>query len=321
MAIDTTPSTVATNALQAIPFSSLIGGPLNACIQAQAQAAKTSWEFIKNVGLTPDGKEAITVTFMYMKGGQMVKLIVPLLAIVPIPYIAIDAVNIDFKANISASSSSVSENTESTNYGGEVFGSMGIGWGPFSLKTDFKANYSSKKDSKATAESKYSVEYTMDVHVGASQAAMPAGLATVLNILQSSITEANPTGDLIASPMALYISKRDDQTVVNIEATAKSSNGLLMSGQEITFTLTPPASSNVTFKTLEVSKGTVKSGTTPSGTTLTGITDDKGILGLRITLDPASTNADKVSVPLAITSTIDKNAKTVNANVFVDPSA
>ena len=32
MIIDRTPSQVVTNSLQAIPFSSLIGGPLNACI-------------------------------------------------------------------------------------------------------------------------------------------------------------------------------------------------------------------------------------------------------------------------------------------------
>ena len=42
MAIDTTPSQVATSALQAIPFGSMIGGPLNACIEAQAMAAQTS---------------------------------------------------------------------------------------------------------------------------------------------------------------------------------------------------------------------------------------------------------------------------------------
>ncbi|WP_353885290.1 hypothetical protein [uncultured Bacteroides sp.] len=42
MAIDTTPSQVATSALQAIPFGSIIGGPLKAAIEAQAMAAQTS---------------------------------------------------------------------------------------------------------------------------------------------------------------------------------------------------------------------------------------------------------------------------------------
>ena len=50
MAVDKTPSQVATSALQAIPFGSIIGGPLKACVEAQALAAKTTWEFIQNVG-------------------------------------------------------------------------------------------------------------------------------------------------------------------------------------------------------------------------------------------------------------------------------
>ena len=54
MAISNVPANVATSAMQAIPFSSMIGGPLKACIEAQAMAAKTSWEFIKEVGLNTD---------------------------------------------------------------------------------------------------------------------------------------------------------------------------------------------------------------------------------------------------------------------------
>ena len=61
MAIDSTPSQVATSALQAIPFGSIIGAPLKACIaplkaciEAQAMAAQTSWQFIQEVGLNTD---------------------------------------------------------------------------------------------------------------------------------------------------------------------------------------------------------------------------------------------------------------------------
>ena len=35
MAVDKTPSQVATSALQAIPFGSIIGGPLKACVEAR----------------------------------------------------------------------------------------------------------------------------------------------------------------------------------------------------------------------------------------------------------------------------------------------
>ena len=113
MAVNDAPSNIASNALSAIPFSSMIGGPLNACIEAQAMAAKTTWDFIQEVGLNtnPDTgeKTAVNVSFSFMQGGRMVQLNVPLLTIVPIPYIAIHSIDINFKASISASSSSVSE--------------------------------------------------------------------------------------------------------------------------------------------------------------------------------------------------------------------
>ena len=196
MAIDPTPSTVATNALQAIPFSSLIGGPLDACVQAQAQAARTSYEFITGVGLTIDPitgeQKTINITFQYNNQGQLATLVVPLIAIVPIPYLGINTVEIDFLANISASSSSVAETTSDTELGVDVSAEAALTVGPFSLKITANANYSSKQHSKASQDSKYSVEYTMGVKVQGGSTDMPAGLAAVLNILQGSITSTSP---------------------------------------------------------------------------------------------------------------------------------
>lgn len=57
MVKDSTPSHVATDALQGIPFGSIIGGPLKACIEAQSELAKAAAEFMKEAGLDPD-KEA-----------------------------------------------------------------------------------------------------------------------------------------------------------------------------------------------------------------------------------------------------------------------
>lgn len=242
MAIDTTPSNVATNALQAIPFSSLIGGPLDACIEAQAKAAKTTWDFIKQVGLNEDKdgqRSAINVTFAYQKDGQMMNLVVPLLTIVPIPYIAITDVSIAFKAKISAEASTITEATESESKNGELSGSAGVGFGPFSAKVDFKGGFSSKKDSKATQESKYSVEYTMDVAVKAGQDSMPAGLAQVLNILQSSISTADPKGVLRASSRTLELKDNNPRTLTltfrDREGLAKSTELTVEGGEKFTF--------------------------------------------------------------------------------------
>ena len=202
MAISNVPANVATSAMQAIPFSSMIGGPLKACIEAQAMAAKTSWEFIKEVGLNTDEKgqkSAVMVAFSFNKGGRMTQLNVPLLTIVPIPYIAINSVDINFKANINASSSSVSENSSHTEYCGEVDAKAKLNLGLFSLEANLKANYSTKKDSKATEESKYSVESTIDVAVKAGQESMPAGMARVLEMLNGAVDTVDVKGELMVN--------------------------------------------------------------------------------------------------------------------------
>ena len=87
----------ALNQLNNLPFDNIIGGPLNAAINAQAQAAETTVDFIQRVGMKDINgeKEAINVQFVYEdSSGQSRRITVPILAIVPIPFIVIDAVNI-----------------------------------------------------------------------------------------------------------------------------------------------------------------------------------------------------------------------------------
>ena len=227
MAIDSAPSQVATSALQAIPFGSIIGAPLKACIEAQAMAAQTSWQFIQEVGLNTDSsgkKEAVNVTFGFIQNGHMVQLNVPLLTIVPIPYIAIHDIDINFKANISASSSSVSETSSSSSLDAGAEISAKAGWGPFSVEAKMKANYSSKKDSKATQNSQYSVEYTMDVAVKAGQDSMPAGLAKVLELLGNTLDVNDPDGTLEVSETNFTIPKGSGP--VELIVTYKNPKGL-----------------------------------------------------------------------------------------------
>ena len=180
MAIDRSAAEAATSSLQSLPFGNIIGGPLVACVEAQAQAARTSWEFIQNVGLYADGEEkkTVNVSFQFIKDGRMAQITVPLLTIVPIPYIAINSIDINFKANISASAAS----TETENSSSSVDTSVSASARCFWARGSMNASYSSKKDSSATRDSKYSVEYTMDVAVHAGQDSMPAGMAKVLDV-------------------------------------------------------------------------------------------------------------------------------------------
>lgn len=229
MPLDTTAAQSAQNLLNGINYSALIGAPLEAAIKAQAMAARSTWEFIQEVGLNTDEsgqKSAVNVTFLYQKDGQLVRLIVPILTIVPIPLIIIDEVDIQFKANIHASASQASEVSESESLSGELGAKGKIGWGPFSLSAEFKASYSSKKDSKATQNSEYSVEYTQDVRVHATQAGMPAGLATVLNILSNSAGEGSRDGNVTISPRFGAVDASDSEAKQSLTVTVTDANGL-----------------------------------------------------------------------------------------------
>ena len=186
--------------LKAIPFSAMIGGPLSACVKAQKQAAQSTIDFITSIGMRTDedGKptnEIVNVSFTYKRDGQMVELTVPLLTIVPIPYIAIDTININFKAQFSGSSSYQHEYSKSYNQELHVkdknFSANPALWGSTDSdgeeRMEMTGSISTKKDSKSTMNSNYSVEATIDVNVSAHAESMPAGMAKVLEMLNQAI--------------------------------------------------------------------------------------------------------------------------------------
>lgn len=186
------------NTLQNLPFDSLIAAPLNACVNAQAEAAQTTINFIESVGLNDvDGqKEAVYVYFNFIQGGRRVTISVPLLTMVPIPYIAINTIDINFKAKVTGIQNQ--QNTASESYqkdSEEKRKKSGLGW--FSVSsTQLTTSISTKKDSTSTKDSGYSVEATIDVAVHASQDSMPAGMAKILEMLGSAMDLCDPNGEL-----------------------------------------------------------------------------------------------------------------------------
>lgn len=296
--ISTAPSSVATSALRAIPFENIIGGPLQACVKAQRLAAQTTVDFIREVGLEdvpvrdPKGeivkaprldkygnvikdskdqpimdpvleKKAVYVCFQFIQAGRLVRLNVPMLSIVPIPYIAINTIDISFKANIKAQASAMDQDaiTEaddrtSSNYNSSwgtqssrSFGRSGRWWNKnrsghneSSYSSDYsrnsmQASISSKKDSVGTRESKYSVEYTMDVAVHASQDSMPAGMAKVLELIGNAMDVCNPEGEFLVNgnPLILRVplgQANNNSYTITFEAVYKTPEGLLSTSKE-----------------------------------------------------------------------------------------
>lgn len=195
----------ATKQLGSLPFGNIIGGPLVAAVEAQAKAARSTVEFINAVAFTApvesssgagtgsNTREIQTVEFKYKRGDQEVSLKVPLLTIVPIPYIRIDDMTIQFKANISAETTTADTTNSSTALNVNASASGKASWGVASVEASFSAAYSAKKDSTSAANSKYAVEYTMDIYVHAVQDDMPAGMQKVLSLLNDSIKGPPPT--------------------------------------------------------------------------------------------------------------------------------
>jgi Protein of unknown function (DUF2589) len=213
----------ATQLLGQIPFGAIIGGPLMAAVTAQGAAAQACVDFIKSVGLNADGTVK-TVVFRFSKSippsaevetraRGMLKppaapgadlsdeqkaalpallaqaslvsatVEVPLLSILPIPFIRIDNLTIALKTTVNATTESSGATSDSKLLEGKADGSAG--WGP--VKVGFSGGISSKKDSTASASSKYSVEHTIDINIHAVQDDIPAGLLKVLNILSDNI--------------------------------------------------------------------------------------------------------------------------------------
>lgn len=206
--------------LSSIDFESMIGGPLVAVINAQAQAAISTVNFIKEVGFKKptaaqvagddtSTSDPIYVTFSYPKElspyvpavpanatatppvaaspavaavYETEELKVPILTMLPIPFIRVDLATIDFNAKINSveyrktdTSLKVDASVEAS--GGWFFGSVKL-----KVTTAFQQNTSQGTTVDRT--------YSLAVHVKAVQDEMPAGMEKILGILENAITSA-----------------------------------------------------------------------------------------------------------------------------------
>ena len=204
--------------LSSIDFESMIGGPLVAVINAQAQAAMSTVNFIKEVGFKKPSaaedaggdtstEEPIYVSFKYPKElspyvpaviadstvtppiaaspavpavYETQELKVPILTILPIPFIRIDLTTVDFNAKIN------SVEYRKTNTDLKVAASLeakaGWLWGSAKLKVSTSFQRTTQQGSSVNRT------YSMAVHVKAVQDEMPAGMEKMLGILEGAIT-------------------------------------------------------------------------------------------------------------------------------------
>lgn len=119
---------------------------------------------------------------------QKMQIQVPILTMMPIPFIKIESADIDFNVKINSVSTTSEESKSSSN------GSTSVRNGWF-VKASLNAAFSNQKSSSSTEEVKK--DYSLNVKVHAAQDDMPAGVSRILDMLEDSI-KAQPVGSPVA---------------------------------------------------------------------------------------------------------------------------
>ncbi len=169
-----------------LDMKQLIGGPLSAAADASTLLANSTANFINRVGFDKDQKVR-TVAFAYQKRSMNedgssnldeMKVDVPLLAIVPIPNLQIDEVNILFDMEVKTSEKEESASDMSGSFSGGL--DLGL----------FKVNVSGSVSahSSHTRSTDNSAKYHVDVR--ATNHGTPEGLARVLDMIAANVAPA-----------------------------------------------------------------------------------------------------------------------------------
>ena len=160
-----------TSALERTDFGNLLGAPINACVEAQVQAAQATADYLDRVGFVynPDTKvyETVTISFRYSTSEGEKRITLPLVSVMPIPYLQIRQVNLKFSADLSV-------------------GEQGRLTGKVS-NAAVNPTGNSSSESQEVQQSTYSSELKVDVNILASSSDMPMGVAKLLQIMQQNI--------------------------------------------------------------------------------------------------------------------------------------
>lgn len=174
MAEENPPKKEIADELSSMDFGSLIGGPIQAAVEAQNSASIAQINFIKEVGLDEDNK-VIPVDFTYTNGNITRTISVPLISMLNIPSIRIDEMTIDFNAKLT----SVETNNVSSQF--DTSATLSASYMKIvSLKAS--ASYQKKTSSTSQVEKTYS----MVIHVRVVNDELPAGLDRLLTILEDA---------------------------------------------------------------------------------------------------------------------------------------
>mmetsp|Transcript_32835 Transcript_32835/g.82448 ORF Transcript_32835/g.82448 Transcript_32835/m.82448 type:complete len:221 (+) Transcript_32835:337-999(+) len=199
--------------LQSANFKVLIGGPLQAIIEAQELSARNTFSFVKEVGFKPKSSMAMSpstsgggipggfshnssmnlgdpifVDFTYSRflngEDKACKMSIPFLVLVPIPNLRIHKLQISFNVRVHSSTKASGSSKSS---GGSL---------------DFWAGRASFTGQSSSYEGESTKTYSLSVKVRGIQAPMPGGMEKVMQVLDTLIKEQQSLADQAAATEA-----------------------------------------------------------------------------------------------------------------------
>lgn len=196
--------------LQELDFNRILGAPLSACVNAQEEAAQATLQYLNEVVFTQAGDddsslEPVTVSFYFESGGQVHRIVMPLLLIVPVPYLQIDRVDLTFQATVTESR--MNHDTR---------------------KLSLKAKYSAPGDSAEVSnetKAEYMNKRCIDINLSVTSADMPMGISKLLEIFNNQLVEVKPDEpEVLPKPTPAEKPKPAEQPTENKPAAPPASN-------------------------------------------------------------------------------------------------
>lgn len=196
--------------LQELDFNRILGAPLSACVNAQEEAAQATLQYLNEVVFTQAGDddsslEPVTVSFYFESGGQVHRIVMPLLLIVPVPYLQIDRVDLTFQATVTESR--MNHDTR---------------------KLSLKAKYSAPGDSAEVSnetKAEYMNKRCIDINLSVTSADMPMGISKLLEIFNNQLVEVKPDEpEVLPEPTPAEKPKPAEQPTDKKPATPPASN-------------------------------------------------------------------------------------------------
>lgn len=181
--------------INALPLDRMIGGPLQAMVNAQVQASRAYADFLMKVCFQETagaGDKSATylsrnIQFDYdetlvddqgeIRGVYRKTMRIPLIAAITHPNICIEDGSVDFELEVTQAMGATSQ----TEAGGGV--EAKIGWGPFSVSLHGKVSHKAEQTRKTDTRAKYSI------HTAIKRQDPPEALCRVIDFLTDAATK------------------------------------------------------------------------------------------------------------------------------------